>query len=55
MRYAVPSDVRAIPNPQWESWLEADSVPWVSFSATPDCQMTLRHVVRATRRRMESR
>lgn len=55
MRYAVPFDVRAIPNLQWETWLESDSVPWVSFAATPDCQMALRYVVRATARRMESR
>jgi hypothetical protein len=55
VRYAVPPDVRAIPNHQWETWLESDSVPWTSFSATPDCQMTLRHVVKATVRRMEYR
>jgi len=50
--YRTPADVRAIPNRQWEEWLREDAVPFRAFAPAAHCQMALRHVLKATQRRM---
>ena len=50
--YRTPTDVRAIPNDQWEAWIVGRDIPWRQFSAERGCQTVLRLVLRATARRM---
>lgn len=53
--YRTPAEIRAIPNEQWERWLRQRSVPWTQFAATPDCQRTLKYVVKAARGRIKAK
>lgn len=53
-RYRTPADIRSIPNERWEDWLRTGTLPFQSFLAERSCQMTLRWIVKATRRRMEA-
>lgn len=56
LRYRTAADVRAIPNDQWEQWISGvEACPPTAFSAEASCQMTVRYVAAATRRRMEAR
>ena len=52
LMFRTAADVRAIPNQQWERWIETESVPFRAFASERRCQQVLRHVVKATRRRM---
>lgn len=53
-RYRTPAEVRAIPNAQWEAWIDGNNLPFTAFSASADCQEVLRTIIKATLRRMES-
>ena len=54
-RFRTPADVRAIPNDQWERWISGvEACPPTAFSAEAGCQMTVRHLVKATLRRMDA-
>lgn len=56
LKYRTPDEIRAIPNDQWERWLNGlEYVAPTAFSSEAKCQMTLRYVVKATRRRMDAR
>jgi len=50
--YRTPGDVRAISNAQWATWLRDEQVPWAAFSADALTQRCLRHVVKASVRRI---
>lgn len=52
LRFRTPADVRSIDNAQWEMWLRSGTLPFRSFAATRHTQMVLRHVVKATARRV---
>ena len=56
LRYRTAEQVRAIPNEFWEQWLgtEPVSVPFAQFAATAEVQTCLKHVLNATKRRMEA-
>jgi hypothetical protein len=56
LRYRTAADVRAIPNEQWESWARGDEpFPGVAFSADRWAQRTLREILSATERRLNTR
>ena len=52
LRYRTPADIRAIPNERWEDWLRTGTLPFQVFPAERSCQLTLRWIVKATRRRV---
>lgn len=54
--YRTPADVRAIPNQRWEAWLRGhEAFPGAAFSADRWVQHTLREVLNATERRLNTR
>ena len=54
LTYRTPADVRAISNEQWGRWFTTGTNPLALFSPDLHTQMCLRHVLKATVRRIEA-
>ena len=50
--YTTPTEVRAIPEDQWERWVRAGELPLTEFA--PDVLSVVAAILKATRRRMDA-
>lgn len=53
-KYLTPADVRAIPNAQWEIWVQDKHIPWDLFAPDENVYGVAFNIAKATIRRMDA-
>ena len=54
-KYLTPTDVRAIPAAQWETWVQAKHIPWDEFAPDENTYQVAFNIAKATIRRLDAR